>query len=147
MARLKRLLAPLIAATLCTGALQAQAEQRTLRVYNWFDYITPQTLVDFQKDSGVKLIYDIFDTNEALEAKLLTGNSGYDVVVPSNVFLAKQIEAGVFQPLEAAELASPGPGPDEADRSQRPRQQVCRALHVRHRADRLQPGEGQGGAR
>ena len=47
-------------------------------------------------------MYDIFDTNEALEAKLLTGNSGYDVVVPSNVFLAKQIEAGVFQPWTAA---------------------------------------------
>ncbi|WP_264310978.1 polyamine ABC transporter substrate-binding protein [Pseudomonas putida] len=104
MTRLKRLLAPLIAATLCTGALQAQAAQGTLRVYNWFDYITPQTLVDFQKDSGVKLIYDIFDTNEALEAKLLTGNSGYDVVVPSNVFLAKQIEAGVFQPLDRSKL-------------------------------------------
>jgi putrescine transport system substrate-binding protein len=104
MVRLKRLLAPFIAATLFTGALQAQAEQRTLRVYNWFDYITPQTLTDFQKDSGVKLIYDIFDTNEALEAKLLTGNSGYDVVVPSNVFLAKQIEAGVFQPLDRSKL-------------------------------------------
>jgi putrescine transport system substrate-binding protein len=104
MVRLKRLLAPFIAATLFTGALHAQAEQRTLRVYNWFDYITPQTLTDFQKDSGVKLIYDIFDTNEALEAKLLTGNSGYDVVVPSNVFLAKQIEAGVFQPLDRSKL-------------------------------------------
>ncbi|WGV22517.1 MULTISPECIES: polyamine ABC transporter substrate-binding protein [unclassified Pseudomonas] len=104
MARLKRLLAPFIAATLFAGALQAQAEQRTLRVYNWFDYITPQTLTEFQKGSGVKLVYDIFDTNEALEAKLLTGNSGYDVVVPSNVFLAKQIEAGVFQPLDRSKL-------------------------------------------
>ncbi|MFG0410860.1 polyamine ABC transporter substrate-binding protein [Pseudomonas sp. FYR_11] len=104
MVRLRRLLAPFIAATLFTGALQAHAEQRTLRVYNWFDYITPQTLTDFQKDSDVKLIYDIFDTNEALEAKLLTGNSGYDVVVPSNVFLAKQIEAGVFQPLDRSKL-------------------------------------------
>ena len=52
----------------------------------------------------IKLVYDIFDTNEALEAKLLTGNSGYDVVVPSNVFLAKQIEAGVFQPLDRSQL-------------------------------------------
>lgn len=104
MVRLKRLLAPFIAATLFAGALHAQAEQRTLRVYNWFDYITPQTLTAFQKDSGVKLVYDIFDTNEALEAKLLTGNSGYDVVVPSNVFLAKQIEAGVFQPLDRSKL-------------------------------------------
>lgn len=104
MKRLKRLFAPLLVAGLAAGALQAHAEQRTLRVYNWFDYITPQTLTDFQKDSQVKLVYDIFDTNEALEAKLLTGNSGYDVVVPSNVFLAKQIEAGVFQPLERSKL-------------------------------------------
>lgn len=104
MATIKQLLAPLVAAVLCAGTLPAQAEQRTLRVYNWFDYITPQTLTDFQKDSSVKLVYDIFDTNEALEAKLLTGNSGYDVVVPSNVFLAKQIEAGVFQPLDRSKL-------------------------------------------
>ena len=59
MVRLKRLLAPFIAATLFAGALHAQAEQRTLRVYNWFDYITPQTLTAFQKDSGVKLVYDL----------------------------------------------------------------------------------------
>ena len=104
MTRLKRLLAPLLCTTLLAGSLQAVAEQRTLRVYNWFDYITPQTLTDFQKDGQVKLVYDIFDTNEALEAKLLTGNSGYDVVVPSNVFLAKQIEAGVFQPLDRSKL-------------------------------------------
>jgi len=103
MNRLKRLIAPALCASLLCGAVQA-AEQRTLRVYNWFDYITPQTLVDFQKDTNTKLIYDIFDTNEALEAKLLTGNSGYDVVVPSNVFLAKQIEAKVFQPLDRSKL-------------------------------------------
>ena len=90
MKALTRLFTPaLCAAALASAAVHA--EERTLRVYNWFDYITPQTLVDFKKDTKVKLIYDIFDTNEALEAKLLTGNSGYDVVVPSNVFLAKQI--------------------------------------------------------
>lgn len=104
---IKRLWSSLSCAALCASlfasAVQAD-EQRTLRVYNWFDYITPQTLVDFQKADNVKLIYDIFDTNEALEAKLLTGNSGYDVVVPSNVFLAKQIEAGVFQPLDRSKL-------------------------------------------
>jgi putrescine transport system substrate-binding protein len=83
----------------------AHAEERTLRVYNWFDYITPKALEDFKaQNTQTKLVYDIFDTNEALEAKLLTGNSGYDVVVPSNVFLAKQIEAGVFQPLDRSKL-------------------------------------------
>ncbi|MET1076927.1 MAG: polyamine ABC transporter substrate-binding protein [Pseudomonas sp.] len=82
----------------------AQADERELKVYNWFDYITPQTLEQFKRDSQIKLTYDIFDTNEALEAKLLTGNSGYDLVVPSNVFLGKQIEAGVFQTLDRSKL-------------------------------------------
>ena len=92
---------------LCAAVLggAAHAEEKTLRVYNWFDYITPKALEDFKaQNPNVKLVYDIFDTNEALEAKLLTGNSGYDVVVPSNVFLAKQIEAGVFQPLDRSKL-------------------------------------------
>ena len=104
MTRLKRLLAPLLCTSLLAGSVTAVAEQRTLRVYNWFDYITPQTLTDFQKDTQVKLIYDIFDTNEALEAKLLTGNSGYDVVVPSNHFLARQAQAGAFLPLDRSKL-------------------------------------------
>ncbi|WP_222860578.1 polyamine ABC transporter substrate-binding protein [Pseudomonas massiliensis] len=94
------------ACALGLASLAHADEPRTLKVYNWFDYITPQTLTDFQKDSNVKLIYDIFDTNEALEAKLLAGKSGYDLVVPSNVFLAKQIEAGVFQPLDRSKLSN-----------------------------------------
>lgn len=96
----------LLAAALCGFALTAtaQAADRELKVYNWFDYITPETLTKFKQDSGIKLTYDIFDTNEALEAKLLTGNSGYDLVVPSNVFLAKQVEAGVFQKLDRSKL-------------------------------------------
>lgn len=96
----------LLAAALCglTLAGAAQAADRELKVYNWFDYITPETLTKFKQDSGIKLTYDIFDTNEALEAKLLTGNSGYDLVVPSNVFLAKQVEAGVFQKLDRSKL-------------------------------------------
>lgn len=103
MSRLKQFIAPALCAALLSGA--AHAEERTLRVYNWFDYITPKALEDFKaQNSQTKLVYDIFDTNEALEAKLLTGNSGYDVVVPSNVFLAKQIEAGVFQPLDRSQL-------------------------------------------
>lgn len=75
-------------ATLCSLGLlaaDANAEERTLHVYNWFDYITPQTLDNFKKENGAKMVYDIFDSNETLEAKLLTGNSGYDVVVPSDI--------------------------------------------------------------
>jgi len=86
------------------AAAPAQAEQRELRVYNWADYILPQTLKDFQANTGIKLIWDVFDTNEALEAKLLTGHSGYDLVVPSNSFLDTQIKAGVFQTLDKSKL-------------------------------------------
>jgi putrescine transport system substrate-binding protein len=80
------------------------SEARELRVYNWADYILPQTLKDFQQNSAIKLTWDTFDTNEALEAKLLTGNSGYDLVVPSNMFLDTQIKAGVFQKLDKSKL-------------------------------------------
>ncbi|KAA5841274.1 spermidine/putrescine ABC transporter substrate-binding protein PotF [Pseudomonas sp. FW305-25] len=83
----------------------AHAEDRTLRVYNWFDYITPKALEDFKaQNTQTKLVYDVYDTNETLEAKLLTGNSGYDVVNPGDMFFAKEIAAGVFQPLDRSKL-------------------------------------------
>jgi hypothetical protein len=98
---LKRLLAPA-----CPGAHRRRARRRThLARLQLVRLHHPKALEDFKaQNSQTKLVYDIFDTNEALEAKLLTGNSGYDVVVPSNVFLAKQIEAGVFQPLDRSKL-------------------------------------------
>ncbi|XXF10388.1 polyamine ABC transporter substrate-binding protein [Pseudomonas sp. D2-3] len=97
----------LVSSALCGAALlagSAMAEARELRVYNWADYMLPQTLKDFQQQSGIKLTWDTFETNEALEAKLLTGNSGYDLVVPSNMFLDTQIKAGVFQQLDKSKL-------------------------------------------
>ena len=69
---------------LLSGAVQA----KELRVYNWADYILPEVPKDFQKESGIQITWDTFETNEALEAKLLTGNSGYDLVIPSNQFLS-----------------------------------------------------------
>ncbi|MFC0709603.1 polyamine ABC transporter substrate-binding protein [Azorhizophilus paspali] len=75
-----------------------------LHVYNWSDYIGENTLADFTTESGIRVVYDVFDSNEVLEAKLLAGSSGYDVVVPSNPFLAKQIKAGVFQKLDRSKL-------------------------------------------
>ena len=77
---------------------------QTLHVYNWSDYIGENTLANFSAESAVKVVYDVFDSNEVLEAKLLAGSSGYDVVVPSNPFLAKQIKAGVFQKLDKSKL-------------------------------------------
>lgn len=95
----------LLAATLAAAvAGVVQADDKVLHVYNWSDYIAPDTLAKFEKESGIKVVYDVYDSNETLEAKLLAGKSGYDVVLPSNNFLAKQIKAKVYQPLDKAQL-------------------------------------------
>jgi putrescine transport system substrate-binding protein len=84
----------------------AAAEEKILNVYNWSDYIDPAVIEDFQKETGIAVSYDVFDSNEVLETKLLTGNSGYDVVVPSAYFLERQIQAGVFRKLDRARLSN-----------------------------------------
>lgn len=86
-----------------TLAVSAQAAG-TVHIYNWSDYIGETTLADFQKETGIKPVYDVFDSNETLEGKLLAGRTGYDVVVPSNHFLGKQIKAGAFQKLDKSQL-------------------------------------------
>ncbi|ACA85424.1 polyamine ABC transporter substrate-binding protein [Shewanella woodyi] len=80
--------------------------EEVVRVYNWSDYIAEDTLANFEKETGIRVIYDVFDSNEVVEAKLLSGRSGYDLVVPSNNFLAKQIKAGAFQKLDVAQLSN-----------------------------------------
>ncbi len=82
----------------------AQAADQVVNVYNWSDYIDEEILTDFEAETGIKVVYDVFDSNDILETKLLAGSTGYDVVVPSAAFLARQIEAGVFQPLDKAKL-------------------------------------------
>jgi len=82
----------------------ATAEDRVLNVYNWSDYIDESVLADFTKETGIKVNYDVFDSNELLETKLLTGASGFDVVVPSVTFAAQQIKAGVFEKLDKSKL-------------------------------------------
>ena len=92
------LLAGLVAAALAMPSVQAAA--REVKVYNWSDYIGETTLADFKTATGITALYDVFDSNETLEGKLLAGRSGYDLVVPSNHFLGKQIKAGAFQKLD-----------------------------------------------
>lgn len=95
----------LLAAALCGATLIATAaETRQLRVYNWADYILPEVPKQFQADTGIQVTWDIFETNESLEAKLLAGNSGYDLVVPTNSFLENQIKAGVYLKLDKSKL-------------------------------------------
>lgn len=89
-------------------ALGVQAEQRQLNVYHWSDYVAPDTISNFEKQTGIKVVFDVYDSNEVLEAKLLSGRSGYDIVVPSNPFLAKQIKAGVYQKLDKSQLTGWG---------------------------------------
>ena len=84
------------------------AEEKVLNVYNWSDYIAEDTLANFEKETGIKVTYDVFDSNEILEAKLVSGSTGYDVVVPSLTFLARQIKAGVFMPLDKSKLSNYG---------------------------------------
>ncbi|ABG29902.1 polyamine ABC transporter substrate-binding protein [Roseobacter denitrificans] len=75
-----------------------------VRVYNWSDYIDESLLEKFEEETGINLIYDVFDSNEVLETKMLAGGSGYDVVVPTGTFLQRQISAGAFQKLDQSKL-------------------------------------------
>lgn len=98
--------------TVALGALMlaspALAQDNVVNVYNWSDYIAEDTVSKFEAETGIKVNYDVFDSNELVEAKLLAGNSGYDVVVPSGFFLERQITAGLFQPLDKAKLPNLG---------------------------------------
>ena len=90
-----------------TAALMATAvTAEEVRVYNWSDYIDESLLQKFEDETGIELIYDVFDSNEVLETKMLAGGSGYDVVVPSGTFLQRQIQAGAFQKLDMDKLSN-----------------------------------------
>src|SRR5437016_6142201 len=83
----------------------ARAEESVLHIYNWSDYIAPDTIANFEKETGIAVTYDVYDGNEVLEAKLLAGHSGYDIVVPSaSPFMARQIGAGAYLPLDKSKV-------------------------------------------
>lgn len=92
----------LTASALALTATVAGAEE--LRVYNWSDYIAEDTIEKFEAETGIKVIYDVYDSNEVLEAKMLAGASGYDITVPTSDFMQRQIEAGVYQKLDKSKL-------------------------------------------
>ena len=94
----------LLTMTATIALMAGAAAAQEVRVYNWSDYIDEELLAKFQAETGLKLIYDVFDSNEVLETKLLAGGSGYDVVVPSGTFLQRQIQAGAFQKLDMSKL-------------------------------------------
>jgi len=90
------------AAVTALTAVATHAEE--VRVYNWSDYIDEELLTQFEEETGYDLIYDVFDSNELLETKMLAGGSGYDVVVPTGTFLQRQISVGAFQQLDYSKL-------------------------------------------
>ena len=141
----RKLLAGL-ALAVSAGLVQAAPE---VRIYNWFDYIAPDTLKNFQAQTGIAPKYDVYDSNEVLEAKLLSGHSGYDLVVPSDSFLPNYLKAEVFQPLDKSKLPNwknlnPAllkvlAGKDPGNRYVMP--------YMGHQRHRLQPRQGPRGAR
>jgi putrescine transport system substrate-binding protein len=98
-----RALAIALVITLLAPAVRG--EEARLHVYNWSDYIAPNTIANFEKESGIAVTYDVYDSNEVLEAKLLAGRSGYDIVIPSaSPYMARQIAAGAYLALDKAKL-------------------------------------------
>jgi putrescine transport system substrate-binding protein len=108
--RLPRLLAvaACLAAALLASAAHSAPEPKVLNIYNWSDYIADDTLKNFEKETGIKVNYDNYDTNEILHGKLVAGKTGYDIVVPSAHFAKMQIEAGLFQKLDRSKLTNWG---------------------------------------
>ncbi len=104
--RLFAFVAAIAVATVVAAAPAAAQNARVVNVYNWSDYIDPQVLAEFTKQTGIKVQYDTFDSNDTLETKLLAGKSGYDVVVPTAYFLERQLKAGVFQKLDKSKLSN-----------------------------------------
>ncbi|MCA3785800.1 extracellular solute-binding protein, partial [Burkholderia sp.] len=85
----------------------ARAADAELNVYNWSEYIAKTTIPDFQKQTGVHVrydVYDVYDSDDTLQSKLLAGSSGYDIVVPTSNYMARQIQAGVYQKLDKTKL-------------------------------------------
>jgi len=98
-----------MAKLLATAALialpfAASAQDQVVNVYNWSDYVGDGVLDDFTKETGIKVVYDVYDSMEMMETKLLAGGSGYDVIVPTDRNLARLIQAGVVQPLDKSKI-------------------------------------------
>ena len=98
-------LAVALAASVSTAVM---AEEQVVNFYNWSDYISPEILENFTRDTGIKVNYDVYDSNEVLEAKLMSGGTGYDVVVPTGSFLQRQVHAGIYREFGPDKLTNSG---------------------------------------
>src|ERR1700744_6506835 len=94
----------LAALSLAAGSAARAAEDKVLYVYNWTDFIGPETVAEFEKLTGIKVIYDVYDAEETMEARLLAGGSGYDLVSASSDYFSREIKAGVYETLDKSKL-------------------------------------------
>ncbi|MDD0844106.1 extracellular solute-binding protein [Pseudomonas sp. Gutcm_11s] len=92
------------ALALCCAQAQAAAEEKTLRLYNWADYFAEDTLASFTKETGIKVIYDVMEGSETLEAKMMAGGSGYDLIFPGDTVAERLMRAGALQKLDQDKL-------------------------------------------
>ncbi|HAI28227.1 MAG TPA: spermidine/putrescine ABC transporter substrate-binding protein PotF, partial [Thalassospira sp.] len=97
-----------VLATAVAGFATSAKAQEVLNIYNWSDYIGEETVANFEKEYGVKVNYDVYDSNQLVEAKLLAGNSGYDIVVPTLADAERLIKAKLFQPIDKSKLSNYG---------------------------------------
>jgi len=102
--KVKKTVQALCSLMLLGSSAGALAADQVLNVYNWSDYIADQTIPRFEKEQSIKVKYDVYDSDDTLQAKMLTGHAGYDIVVPTSNFMAKQIEAGIYQRLDKAKI-------------------------------------------
>ena len=91
-------------ALLTAAGVATAQEAKILNIYNWSDYISPDLIKNFEKETGIKVRYDTFDNNEIVHAKLVAGKTGYDIVVPSSNWASLQIQGGIFQKLDKSKL-------------------------------------------
>lgn len=102
--RSRSILPLLVALTMPLMSLAATAAESVVNVANWSDYIDQKVIEDFTRETGIRVVYDTYDSNETLETRLLAGGTGYDLVVPSATFLQRQIKAGVYRKLDKSLL-------------------------------------------
>ena len=93
-----------VAAAIAALTVRAQPEAQRLYIYNWADFIGTRTIARFERETGIKVVYDIYDSEDTMEARLLAGGSGYDIISASSNYFGREIKAGVYQPLERSRL-------------------------------------------
>ena len=93
-----------LCAAACSGRHPAAGEEPVLHIYNWADYIGHDTIAEFERQTHIKVIYGLYDSNDTLEAKMLAGSSGYDIVSTTTGFYGRQIKAGAYEPLDKSKL-------------------------------------------